>query len=141
MDDKNERKTLSEILEQLNNLTKSQQEMTLWNDVLDQLKSKLSAPSFNTWLSQTVLRPFNPEDDKLNIEVQSEFNGDWIKGRYEQLISEIIFKTTGKDYKLNFIVNPKLETTNEAPTTIYSENHQVNSCWIPQCMLPSTILW
>ncbi len=87
--------------------------MTLWNDVLDQLKSKLSAPSFNTWLSQTVLRPFDPTDDKPNIEVQNEFSRDWIKGRYEQLISETIFKTTEKDYKLNFIVNPKLETTNE----------------------------
>lgn len=101
--------------------------MTLWNDVLDQLKSKLSAPSFNAWLAQTILRPFDPEDDKLNIEVQSEFNRDWIKGRYEQLISETIFKTTGKNYKLNFIVNRKLKTTNEHQSLPFTENKTIEN--------------
>lgn len=101
--------------------------MTLWNDVLDQLKSKLSAPSFNTWLSPTVLRPFDPEDDKLDIEVQSEFSRDWIQGRYEQLISETIFKIIGKDYKLNFIVNPKLETTNEQPPLPFAGNEAIEN--------------
>lgn len=99
--------------------------MTLWKDVLDQLKSKLPAASFNTWLSHTVLRPFSPEDDKLNIEVQNEFSRDWVKGRYEQLISETIFKITRKNYKLNFIVTPKLETKNEHQPVYFVGNKAI----------------
>ena|SRR5690625_2776019 len=106
---------------------KTLHQMPIWNDVLDQLKSKLSVSSFDTWLSRTVLRPFDPEDDKLNIEVQNEFSRDWIKGRYEQLISDTIFEITGNSYKLNFIVNSKLETTNEHQSLPIAGNETINN--------------
>lgn len=105
---------------------KTLDQVEIWNDVLDQLKSKVSVPSFQTWLVQTILRPFDPDDDKLNIEVHNEFSRDWIEKNYEQLISETIFEITGKNYKLNFIASPRLEATNETQPPPFLKNETLN---------------
>lgn len=96
--------------------------MTLWNEVLNQLKLELSEASYKTWLGDTSLRPFDENDDTLTIEVPSEFTRNWIEMRYSTLISEAIYQITNEQYKLKFIINPSLQSNNDQQENINTKS-------------------
>ena len=60
----------------------------LWNTTLENIKNKLTNPSFETWFSNTI--PVNLNNNELIVKVQNDFIKDWIKTRYIDLIEEII---------------------------------------------------
>lgn len=81
--------------------------MTLWNDVLNQLKIKISNPSYETWFKHTTLQSIDEDNTKLVIGVNNEFTKDWLQGRYTILITEIIEEITGEHYTIDYVVHPK----------------------------------
>lgn len=73
-----------------------------WDQVLQTLKSKISAPSYETWLKSTKL--YSLEGDNLTILALNEFARDWLEGRYTHLITTALYELTGKEYRVSFTV-------------------------------------
>lgn len=53
---------------------------SLWNDVLEEIKSRIAKPSFETWLKQTELIVF--DEETAVIEVPSTFVQEWLEKNY-----------------------------------------------------------
>src|SRR6056297_260975 len=87
----------------------SQEELEhIWNQTLNEVKEKLSNPSFKTWFSNT--KPVDLKDDNiLMIEVPNDFIKDWIETRYNQLITDVIQNLTDSNLKCRFYTEEELK--------------------------------
>ncbi|TGE34030.1 chromosomal replication initiator protein DnaA [Desulfosporosinus sp. Sb-LF] len=74
----------------------------LWQETLEKLKSELSKPSFETWLSSTQLLQI--DGDTLVISVPNEFAKDWLESRYAPLIRSSVQSVLGHSVSLRFII-------------------------------------
>lgn len=81
---------------------------SLWNDVLEEIKSRIAKPSFETWLKQTELIVF--DEETAVIEVPSTFAQEWLEKNYIHLISGILASKTGADRIVHFVVPDSLPT-------------------------------
>ena len=72
----------------------------IWNEIITCLKTQLSGPGFQTFLSSAT--PVQCENNILTIEVQNEFSKEWIKDNCEQLLQEHIplLKTMALNYEV-----------------------------------------
>ena len=76
----------------------SQEELEhIWQETLNNIKEKLSDPSFKTWFSNTEPLKVD-ENNQLIIKAPNDFIKDWIETRYIDLIQEIINDLTGNDW-------------------------------------------
>src|SRR6056297_3617954 len=86
----------------------SQEEMEhIWNQTLNEIKDKLSNPSFKTWFSNT--KPVDMQDNILLIKVPNDFIKDWIETRYNQLITNVIQNLTDTNLKCRFYTEEDLK--------------------------------
>jgi chromosomal replication initiator protein len=74
----------------------------LWNKALATIETKISKPSFETWLKST--KAHSLQGDTLTITAPNEFARDWLEERYSQLISGILFEITGEELEVKFII-------------------------------------
>jgi chromosomal replication initiator protein len=75
----------------------------LWAEVVDALKSRITARAYETWFSET--RPVALQDQRLIVEVPNEFYIDWLEEHYSPIIKTIL-KELGKP-KLTVIFRPQ----------------------------------
>ncbi|RKD22872.1 chromosomal replication initiation protein DnaA [Ammoniphilus oxalaticus] len=73
----------------------------MWEKTLSKIESKLSKPSFETWLKSTKAIAMNA--DTLFISAPNEFSRDWLESRYADLIVETLFEVTGEDIKIKIV--------------------------------------
>lgn len=87
----------------------SQEELEhIWNQTLNEIKDKLSNPSFKTWFSNT--KPVDMKDDNIMlIEVPNDFIKDWIETRYNDLITEVIQNLTDTNLECRFYTEEELK--------------------------------
>lgn len=78
-----------------------EQLVTLWKRVLDIIETKLSKPSFETWLQSTKISSL--ENDTLTIVAPNDFARDWLESRYSPLIQDTVFEVVGEKLKIKFI--------------------------------------
>lgn len=62
------------------------QGITAWSAVQEVLKSQLTAPSFETWISPLKVSHIQP--DRVVLETNSTFNRDWILKNYREPIAK-----------------------------------------------------
>ncbi|GAB6137141.1 chromosomal replication initiator protein DnaA [Halanaerobaculum tunisiense] len=74
----------------------------IWDKTLEEIKTELSTPSFETWFKST--KALATKNNKFLIEVPNEFAKDWLETRYSKLITEIISDISGKSYEIEFII-------------------------------------
>jgi chromosomal replication initiator protein len=74
----------------------------LWNKALEEIRKKISKPSYETWLKST--KAHSLQGDTLIITAPNEFARDWLEGRYSQLISSVIYDITGEELEIKFII-------------------------------------
>ncbi|MFO7814900.1 MAG: chromosomal replication initiator protein DnaA [Halanaerobiales bacterium] len=86
----------------------SQEELEhIWNQTLNEIKDKLSNPSFKTWFSNT--KPVDMKDDNIMlIEVPNDFIKDWIETRYNDLITEVVQNLTDTNLECRFYTEEEL---------------------------------
>ena len=77
---------------------------SLWNQVLEKIKKKISKPSFETWMKATKAHTL--KGDNLTVIAPNEFNRDWLEERYADLIADLLFEVTGEEIKAKFITPP-----------------------------------
>ncbi|WP_147535988.1 chromosomal replication initiator protein DnaA [Bacillus marasmi] len=74
----------------------------LWNKALATIETKISKPSFETWLKST--KAHSLQGDTLTITAPNEFARDWLEERYSQLIAGILLEITGEELSVRFII-------------------------------------
>ncbi|MCF8001519.1 MAG: chromosomal replication initiator protein DnaA [Halanaerobiales bacterium] len=100
----------------------SQEELEhIWNQTLNEIKDKLSNPSFKTWFSNT--KPVDMKDDNIMlIEVPNDFIKDWIETRYNDLITEVIQNLTDTNLECRFYTEEELKAKNQEEENEVEEN-------------------
>ncbi|TCZ75662.1 chromosomal replication initiator protein DnaA [Paenibacillus albiflavus] len=76
-------------------------ENDIWQNILAIIQTKVSRPSFETWLKSTKA---NFTANSAIILTPSNFAKDWLESRYHKLISSAIVEYTGKEYELKFLI-------------------------------------
>lgn len=74
----------------------------LWQQVLSIIQTKLSKPSFDTWLKSTKALVFN--DSSLVICAPNNFAKEWLESRYTKLIHNTIYDFMGKQVEVSIVV-------------------------------------
>lgn len=83
----------------------------LWNKVLEEMKKKVSKPSYETWLKAT--KATTMQNDVIVITAPNEFARDWLEDHYSRLTSDIIEQLTGARLAPKFVI-PQHEEEEEA---------------------------
>ncbi|MFP4370671.1 MAG: chromosomal replication initiator protein DnaA [Halanaerobium sp.] len=118
----------------------SQKELDhIWKKTLENIKEKITNPSFNTWFSETKA-VMTTEENQLVLQVPNNFIQEWIESQYTDLIEEILEDLTGnkwtlilltpeevKKFKENKNNNKKEETKNEDQVEIVNEKEEENN--------------
>ena len=73
----------------------------LWQEVLAIIQTKLSKPSFDTWLKSTKATVFN--DHSLVICAPNSFAREWLETRYAKMIRDTVYEYFGKQVTVKFI--------------------------------------
>ena len=74
----------------------------IWSSVLAQVETKISKPSFETWLKSTKLLSY--QNDTVTISAPNSFARDWLENHYVHLITGILSELTGSDLLIKFVV-------------------------------------
>lgn len=73
----------------------------LWNKVLERIQTRISKPSYETWVKSTKAHSLH--GDAIVVAAPNFFNRDWLEGHYTHLTSEIIDELTGEKLDVYFI--------------------------------------
>ncbi|OLN22331.1 chromosomal replication initiation protein DnaA [Domibacillus antri] len=73
----------------------------LWNKVLENIQTRISKPSYDTWVKSTKAHSLH--GDAIVVAAPNFFNRDWLEGHYTHLMSEIINDLTGEKLDVYFI--------------------------------------
>ncbi len=74
----------------------------IWNDAKALLREELANVSYTTWIDQP-LKPVYVVDDKLALEVISEFNEKTIRARYLSMITEAVSQVVGHEMSVELM--------------------------------------
>lgn len=83
----------------------------LWQYILTEMQSKISKPSYDTWLSQTAVKELN--QDILSVTVPNEFTKNWLDQRYTDVIDTLLFEMTGSKLSVKFVIEDEEENEDE----------------------------
>jgi chromosomal replication initiator protein len=84
----------------------SQKELDhIWKKTLENIKEKITNPSFNTWFSETKA-VMTTAENQLVLQVPNNFIQEWIESQYTDLIEEILSNLTGNQWTL-ILLTPK----------------------------------
>jgi chromosomal replication initiator protein len=79
----------------------------LWQQVLGIIETKLSKPSFDTWMKSTKALIFN--ESVVVISAPNNFAKEWLEGRYVKMIRETIEEVTGYRSDLKIVVDDETD--------------------------------
>ncbi|KAB8136266.1 chromosomal replication initiator protein DnaA [Gracilibacillus oryzae] len=74
----------------------------LWQKTLENIKDKVSKPSYDTWLKNTLIEQI--QGDSVIISAPNEFTRDWLESKYTNIISEALYEITGAKLAVKFII-------------------------------------
>ncbi len=76
----------------------------VWKEALVHIETKLSKPSFETWLKSTKASSLT--NNILTVTAPNEFARDWLESRYADLISNTWYDVVGSRVEVKFIIPP-----------------------------------
>ena len=74
----------------------------MWRQAQEQLRSMLSADTFNLWFAP--LRAHALEQDSIVLEVANDFCEVWLKDNYLTLLEEVLVRVSGHTTRVKFMV-------------------------------------
>ncbi|MBD2860722.1 chromosomal replication initiator protein DnaA [Paenibacillus sp. IB182363] len=74
----------------------------LWQQVLSVIQTRLSKPSFDTWLKSTKASVFT--ETQLTICAPNNFAREWLESRYAKMIAHTVFEYTGREVEVKFVL-------------------------------------
>ncbi|WP_088008307.1 chromosomal replication initiator protein DnaA [Indiicoccus explosivorum] len=107
----------------------------LWSSVLAQVETKISKPSFETWLKSTKLLSY--KGDTVTIAAPNSFARDWLDNHYVHLITGILADLTNRDLLIKFVVPKDQEMDDfELPAPRVQAEDQEQSGTLPGMLNP-----
>ena len=97
----------------------------LWQQVLAEIQTKLSKPSFDTWLKSTKAVSFI--DSSLIICAPTNFAKEWLETRYVKMITTTVFECLGKHVEVQFVIEENLPNTGGTSISLSSKESVVLS--------------
>lgn len=85
----------------------------LWHQVLDVIETKLSRPSFDTWMKSTKAIVFT--DTTLVISTPNKFTQEWLEGRYLKMIASTVYECLEREVDVQIVIEDAV-TPNAAPS-------------------------
>ncbi|MCY7501458.1 chromosomal replication initiator protein DnaA [Bacillus sp. FSL W8-0920] len=107
--------------------------LDLWNKALLKIETKLSKPSFETWMKST--KAHSLQGDTLTITAPNEFARDWLESRYLHLIADTIYELTGEELSIKFIIPQNQDEVEAMPKSPIKKMSKEDPVDIPQNML------
>src|SRR5688572_23995762 len=89
---------------------------TIWSSAQEQLRSMLSADTFNLWFAP--LRAVGIEGDCVVLEVANDFCEVWLKDNYQGLLQDVLSIAAAKQLRAKFIVANGQVATMTAPAVV-----------------------
>ncbi len=113
----------------------------LWHSVLNLLQTKVSGPSFETWLKSTSASEL--ADNTLHIFAPSKFNKEWIENRYLKLISNAVLDCTGQEVEIKIFTEEEREAfqTKNAPEPLKKQTPPADTVTTVRSMLNSKYIF
>lgn len=90
----------------------------LWRRTLENLRKELNVPTFQVMFQDT--RPKKIEGDTIYILTPNQFIKEWLETRHQGSLLEAIFKASGRNLKIKFLVDDNerlIEGTHTSPAT------------------------
>jgi len=108
----------------------------LWQEVLMKIQTKLSKPSFDTWLKST--KAVSLIDSTLIISAPTVFAKEWLETRYVKMITSTIFECLGDHVMVDFVIQDivPLNGIQAQPVQIQKQVALVNEDSFPNTMNP-----
>ncbi|WP_217588426.1 chromosomal replication initiator protein DnaA [Lentibacillus saliphilus] len=110
----------------------------LWTATLKEIEDKISKPSYETWLENTMAKSL--EGDLLVVSAPNEFARDWLENRYTILIADILKELTGAELTVKFVIpnnKEKQDDVDEATAEQATPMNGHNGTIAPKTMLNS----
>lgn len=93
---------------------------TLWENVLQELKTRTNPSSFTTWFAPTKQLVF--QGNILWVAVPNQYFVNWLEEHYNDVILDILTTLTGTPATVRFVINEELERSDDvAPRSDLSE--------------------
>ena len=106
-------KSLNHTLWEEQLMTEKEERLSIiWNETLEIIKSKLSKPSFDTWLKSTEAVDIN--DNRIIVQAPNEFSREWLETRYVELISDTLYQVTQKELRVDFTTPQERDNLEES---------------------------
>src|SRR3989304_7442579 len=84
----------------------------MWKEALDFVKTKLNAPTLETWFENTA--PLTIYENTFLVSAPSSFAKEWLESRYTPLLSQALHKVMGEEMKIKFTTQEKTKEGGEA---------------------------
>ncbi|WP_409343678.1 chromosomal replication initiator protein DnaA [Paenibacillus sp. MBLB4367] len=75
----------------------------LWQQVLSVIQTKISKPSFDTWLKSTKALSFT--DTELVICTPNKFTQEWLESRYQKLIGSTVYEVLDRQVNVYIVID------------------------------------
>src|SRR5699024_1167637 len=87
----------------------------LWQATLKKIATKISKPSYETWLQNTKAKELQGDD--LIIEAPNDFARDWLENRYTTLITDVLYDLTGAQLSVKFVIPDEIAAAEQESKT------------------------
>jgi len=95
----------------------------LWQYILAEMKTKVSKPSYDTWLSETEAK--NLTNNVFTVLVPNEFIRNWLEKKYTDMIEELLQQITGTPLSVSFVIDESEESQMEE-SVVKKQEKQTN---------------
>jgi len=97
----------------------------LWANALNIIETRISKPSFETWLQYTKIKSL--DKNILTINSPNEFARDWLESRYLAIIQDALYEIIGEKLDIRFTFPESANETTEENTINQAHSDPVNS--------------
>lgn len=101
-------------------------EKSLWNDVLDYIRERVSGPTFDTWFKPCKVEI---EGEKWFIISPNQFGRDWLEANYLSLVQEAIYESTNEMPEVVFTIveeSARLASPDDKIATILDDINELS---------------
>ncbi len=96
-----------------------------WHKSLENIKSRVSATTYNTLFSE--LYPLTAHNNTLLLSVPNDFVKNWLEKRYLPLISQSVKKSFGDSFHVSFLVSERKTKNDQEPLIPIDEGNERKS--------------
>lgn len=84
---------------------------TTWDQCLGLIRESINPQSFTTWFEPIM--PVGLDDQKLTVEVPSQFFYEWLEGHYSDLLNQVVVEVIGEEANITYAISEDASSSGE----------------------------